>query len=371
MIPQNSPLANYLNHRSAVDEAICRVLKRGQYILGEETAAFEREFADYIGVKYATGTGNGTDALHLAMRAVGIGPGDEVITVSHTAVATVAAIEMCGALPVLVDIHPAYYTIDPELACQAITSRTKAIVPVHLYGQPVDINPLLALARQHNLYLIEDCAQAHGAEYHGRKVGSFGDMGAFSFYPTKNLGCLGDGGAVTTNRAEFYHKLVALRQYGWNADRVSGMPGFNSRLDEIQAAVLRAKLPLLDDNNKKRIQIAQSYNRLRKISFLTVPDPMPETTHVYHQYVLRCGNRTARDGLKQALSDCGIQTAIHYPTPIHLQPAYKGRLRMSEPMQITETICDGILSLPLFPELTEDEVDQVLNAVRIAFSGPR
>jgi dTDP-4-amino-4,6-dideoxygalactose transaminase len=283
----------------------------------------------------------------------------------------VAAIEMCGALPVLVDIHPASYTIDPELACQAITSRTKAIVPVHLYGQPADINPLLALARQHNLYLIEDCAQAHGAEYHGRKVGSFGDMGAFSFYPTKNLGCLGDGGAITTNDEHLYERLVALRQYGWNQEKVSCRPGFNSRLDEIQAAVLRAKLPFLDENNQKRIRIAESYNRLRGISSLTVPDPMPEVTHVYHQYVLRCANRTARDALRHALSDCGIQTAIHYPTPIHLQPAYKGRLRLREPMQITEAICDGILSLPLFPELTEDQVNRVVTAVSIAFSGTR
>jgi len=371
MIPQNSPLANYLSHQSAIDSAISRVLASGQYILGKETLSFEREFADYIGVKYGVGVGNATEALHLVLTALDVGQGDEVITVSHTAVATVAAIEMCGAIPTLVDIHASHYTIAPDLVGRAITPNTKAIIPVHLYGQPADLEPILGLARKHHLYVVEDCAQAHGAEYRGKKVGSLGDAGVFSFYPTKNLGCLGDGGAITTNDEDLYERLVALRQYGWNQEKVSCRPGFNSRLDEIQAAVLRAKLPFLDENNQKRIRIAESYNRLRGISSLTVPDPMPEVTHVYHQYVLRCANRTARDALRHALSDREIQTAIHYPTPIHLQPAYKGRLRLREPMPITEAICDGILSLPLFPELTEDQVNRVVTAVSIAFSGAR
>ena len=371
MIPQNNPLANYLNYQRVIDKALRRVLTSGHYILGKETAAFEREFADYVGVKYAAGTASGTEALHLALRVLGVGPGDEVITVSHTAVATVAAIEMCGALPVLVDIHPSHYTIDPELVRQQVTSRTKAIVPVHLYGQPADINQLLELAKQHGLHLIEDCAQAHGAEYRGRKVGSFGDVSAFSFYPTKNLGCLGDGGAITTNNEGLYREILALRQYGWDQARISCRPGFNSRLDELQAAVLRAKLPFLDENNRKRIRIAEAYNRLSGISSLTVPDPMSETTHVYHQYVLRCANRTVRDALRQALSDSGIQTAIHYPTPVHLQPAYKDRLRSAEPMKITEEICDCVLSLPLFPELAEVDVDRVVTAVSRSLTGKR
>jgi dTDP-4-amino-4,6-dideoxygalactose transaminase len=371
MIPQNSPLANYLSHRSVIDSAIRRVLDSGQYILGKETLSFEQEFADYIGVKYGVGVGNATEALHLVLTALGVGHGDEVITVSHTAVATVAAIEMCGAIPNLVDIHTSHYTIDPDLVGRAITPNTKAIVPVHLYGQPADLEPILGLARKHHLYVVEDCAQAHGAEYRGKKVGSLGHAGVFSFYPTKNLGCLGDGGAITTNHEDLYERLVALRQYGWNQERVSCRPGFNSRLDEIQAAVLRAKLPFLDDNNQKRMRVAESYNRLRGISSLIVPDSIPETTHVYHQYVIRCANRMDRDTLKHALLGHGIQTAIHYPTPIHLQSAYKGRLRLSAPMPVTETICGGILSLPLFPELTEDEVNCVLTAVSIAFSGTR
>jgi dTDP-4-amino-4,6-dideoxygalactose transaminase len=371
MIPQNSPLANYLNHQSAIDDAMRRVLASGQYILGKETLSFEREFADYIGVKYGVGVGNATEALHLVLTALGVGQGDEVITVSHTAVATVAAIEMCGAIPNLVDIQASQYTIAPDMVGRAITSNTKAIIPVHLYGQPADLEPILRLAREHHLYVVEDCAQAHGAGYRGRKVGSLGDAGVFSFYPTKNLGCLGDGGAITTNNEHLYERLVALRQYGWNQEKVSCRPGFNSRLDEIQAAVLRAKLPFLDENNQKRIRIAESYNRLRGISSLTVPDPVPGTTHVYHQYVIRCASRTARDALRLALSDGGIQTAIHYPTPVHLQPAYRGRLHLRELLQITEATCDVILSLPLFPELREDEVDRVVTSVGIALSGAR
>ena len=371
MIPQNNPLANYLHHQSAIDAAIHHVLASGQYILGEETRSFEREFADYIGVRYAVGVGSATEALHLVLTALGVGQGDDVITVSHTAVATVAAIEMCGAIPNLVDIQAARYTIRPDSIARAITPKTKAIIPVHLYGEPADMDAILRLAKKHHLYIVEDCAQAHGAEYHERKVGSLGDAGVFSFYPTKNLGCLGDGGAITTDNEALCERLVALRQYGWDHGRLSQRPGFNSRLDEIQAAVLRAKLPFLDANNQKRIRIAGSYHRLKGISSLIVPDPMPDSTHVYHQYVLRCANQAKRDALKLALSDAGIQTAIHYPTPVHLQPAYQGRVHLHEPLQITEGTCNRILSLPLFPELTDDEVNRVTTAVGIALSGKR
>ncbi|MFH1125050.1 MAG: DegT/DnrJ/EryC1/StrS family aminotransferase, partial [Pseudomonadota bacterium] len=261
MIPQNNPLANYLSHQAAIDLAIHQVSKSGSYILGEETAAFEREFAEYAGVKYAVGVGNGTEALHLALRALGVGPGDEVITVSHTAVATVAAIEMTGAEPVFADIDPNSFTIAPKEVEKAITGRTKVILPVHLYGHPADLRPLLECAKQHDLYLLEDCAQAHGAVYHGRKVGSWGDAGAFSFYPTKNLGCLGDGGAVTTSSPELHERLLALRQYGWDRKRISLEPGFNSRLDELQAAILRVKLKYLNENNQKRMGVARAYDQ--------------------------------------------------------------------------------------------------------------
>jgi dTDP-4-amino-4,6-dideoxygalactose transaminase len=253
MIPQTSPLANYLSNQPALDEAIHRVLGAGRYILGDETAAFEREFADYIGVRYAVGVGSGTDALHLALRGLGIGPGDEVITVSHTAVATVAAVEMCGAATVLVDIDPKSYTLDASLLERARSDRSRAVVPVHLYGQPCALEEIIRFARRHGIFVVEDCAQSHGALCEGRRTGSWGDVAAFSFYPTKNLGGLGDGGAITTQDPALYEALRALRQYGWDDKRLSRRPGWNSRLDEIQAAVLRVKLARLEENNQRRI----------------------------------------------------------------------------------------------------------------------
>jgi dTDP-4-amino-4,6-dideoxygalactose transaminase len=369
MIPQTSPLANYLSNRAALDEAIHRVLSAGRYILGEETTAFERQFADYIGVPYAVGVGNGTEALHLALRGLGIGPGHEVITVSHTAVATVAAVEMCGATPVLVDIHPQSYTMDASLLERARSDRSKAIVPVHLYGQPAALEAIIRFAREHNLYVIEDCAQSHGALYRGQKTGSFGHAAAFSFYPTKNLGGLGDGGAITTHDPSLYEALRALRQYGWADNRLSRRPGWNSRLDEIQAAVLRVKLARLEQSNRRRIQIARTYQELlSRIPELTLPSPTAETTHVYHQYVIRCADPSTRSRLMAHLSERGIHTAVHYPVPVHLQPAYAHRLPGSRSLPVTEEVCPRILSLPLFPELTDEEVDQVVTAVAGFFS---
>jgi dTDP-4-amino-4,6-dideoxygalactose transaminase len=369
MIPQTSPLANYLSNRPSLDEAIHRVLRAGRYILGDETAAFEREFADYIGVPYAVGVGNGTEALHLALRVLGIGPGDEVITVSHTAVATVAAVEMCGATPVLADIHADSYTLDPALLEKARSGRTKAIVPVHLYGQPCALGEILGFARKHGLFVVEDCAQSHGALYRGRRTGSFGHAAAFSFYPTKNLGCLGDGGAVTTSDPSLYEKLKALRQYGWDENRISQRAGWNSRLDELQAAVLRVKLAHLEKNNQERIRIAKSYHeRLREIAGLALPFTAPETTHVYHQYVVRCAETPVRNRLMAHLSAQGIQTAVHYPVPVHLQPAYAHRLSGSRSLPLTEDVCRKILSLPLFPELTEEQVAQVAKTIETFFS---
>jgi dTDP-4-amino-4,6-dideoxygalactose transaminase len=369
MIPQTSPLANYLSNREAVDKAIQRVLSAGRYILGEETAAFEKRLADYIGVPYALGVGNGTEALHLALRGLGVGPGDEVITVSHTAVATVAAVEMTGATPVLVDIHPHSYTMDASLIERALSDRSKAIVPVHLYGQPCALDEILAFARKHELFVIEDCAQSHGALYRGRRTGSFGHAAAFSFYPTKNLGGLGDGGAITTRDPSLYEKLRALRQYGWDANRVSQCAGWNSRLDELQAAVLRVKLARLEENNQRRIQIARAYDEwLRRLPELILPSASADTVHVYHQYVVRCRDHTTREDLMHYLFEQGIQTAVHYPLPVHLQPAYADRLPGSRSLPVTEDVCPKIISLPLFPELTDEEVEQVVGAIRAFFS---
>ncbi len=369
MIPQTSPLANYFSNQAALDEAIHRVLGAGRYILGEETTAFEREFADYIGVPYAVGVGNGTEALHLALRALGIGAGHEVITVSHTAVATVAAVEMCGATPVLVDIHPESYTMDVALLEKARSDRSKAIVPVHLYGQPCDLEVITRFARKHGLYVIEDCAQSHGALYRRQRTGSWGHAAAFSFYPTKNLGGLGDGGAITIQDPSLYDKLRALRQYGWGENRISQCAGWNSRLDELQAAVLRVKLARLEESNQRRIQIAQTYHEwLGRIPELRLPSPAAGTTHVYHQYVVRCADPPARDRLMAYLSERGIQTAVHYPVPVHLQPAYAHRLPGSHALPVTEDVCPKILSLPLFPELTDEEVRQVARSIESFFS---
>jgi dTDP-3-amino-3,4,6-trideoxy-alpha-D-glucose transaminase len=368
MIPQNSPLANYLSLRPAIDAALQRVVHSGRYILGPETAAFEREFAEYIGVGYAVGTGSGTDALHLILRALDIGIGDEIITVSHTAMATVAAIEMCNAVPVFVDIELRSYTMDPLEVERAITPHTRAILPVHLYGQPADLLPLLSLAKEHGLYLIEDCAQAHGAQYHGRKVGSWGDAGAFSFYPTKNLGCLGDGGAITTNDASLHEKLLCLRQYGWDEHRVSRRPGCNSRLDELQAAILRAKLNHLEEKNQNRIRIARTYSEsFKDINGLYLPEAIHRTRHVYHQYVVRCSNRSIRDHFMQHFLTQDIQTAIHYPLPVHQQPGSMKRFRSPLSLPVTENVCDTILSLPMFPELDTEQIAMVVHASRAFF----
>jgi dTDP-4-amino-4,6-dideoxygalactose transaminase len=369
MIPQTSPLSSYLSNRTALDEAIHRVLSAGRYILGEETIAFERQFADYIGVPYALGVGSGTEALHLALRGLGIGPGHEVITVSHTAVATVAAIEMCGATPVLVDIHPASYTMNASLLEKARSERSIAVVPVHLYGQPAAMEEITQFAREHGLYVIEDCAQSHGALYQGQRTGSLGHAAAFSFYPTKNLGGLGDGGAITTHDSSLDQALRALRQYGWDDNRTSRRPGWNSRLDEIQAAVLRVKLARLEESNRRRIQIARTYQEsLSWIPELTLPSPIGGTTHVYHQYVIRCADPSTRNRLMEHLSERGIQTAVHYPVPVHLQPAYAHRLPGSQSLPITEQVCPKILSLPLFPELTDEEVHLVTTTVAAFFS---
>jgi len=361
-IPVSNPLAGYVAHKIEIDEAICHVLQRGQYVLGPETAAFEREFAEYLGVQHAIGVGTGTDALCLALRACGIGSGDEVITVSHTAVATVAAIELCGARPVLVDIDLGTFTIDPDQIPSVVTSRTKAIIPVHLYGQAADVQAILFLARRYGLRVVEDCAQAHGASYHGRKLGAWGDIAAFSFYPTKNLSALGDAGMVVTDDPDLAARVRLLREYGWRERYVSEIAGMNSRLDELQAAVLRVKLRYLDLENTRRRELARLYHQLLPREDVILPAEREGTEHAYHQYVLRCPRR---DELRVFLEERGIGTHVHYPVPIHLQSAYRDRLRLGTSLERCEKIAVEILSLPMFPELSTEQVREVAGVIAL------
>ena len=359
LLPSN-PKANYLAHKEEIDAAIAHVLDSGWYILGQEVTAFEKEFAAYIGVRFAIGVGSGTEALHLALRACGIGAGDEVITVSHTAVATVAAIELCGAIPVLVDIDLDTYTINPNQIESAITQRTKAIIPVHLYGHPADIESIVNVARHYELRVIEDCAQSHGAVYKGRKTGTWGDIAAFSFYPTKNLGAIGDGGMVVTSDPELAERMRLLREYGWRQRYISDLPGLNSRLDELQAAILRVKLRYLDEKNRRRQALAEIYDQSLSVTHLTLPMCIPGTSHVYHQYVVRSEHR---DSLREFLREKGIGTLIHYPVPIHRQPTYQGRLRCAGSMVNTERAAGEILSLPMYPELPSGQARQVAETI--------
>lgn len=359
ILPAN-PLANYLAHREEIDSAVASALSSGYYILGKEVSAFEQEFARYVGVRYGVGVGNGTEALHLAMRACKIGSGDEVITVSHTAVATVAAIELCGAEPVLVDIDPQTFTMDTGQIEAVITSRTRAILPVHLYGHPADMPAIISVARRHGLYVIEDCAQSHGATYQERQTGAWGDIAAFSFYPTKNLGAIGDGGMVVTDNPELAERARLLREYGWRQRNLSEIPGLNSRLDELQAAILRVKLRYLDRENRRRQALAKLYSRLLAGTSLNLPACAPGASHVYHQYVVRSGRR---DLLRQFLQGKGVGTLIHYPFPVHRQPAYQGRTRCAGSMENSEMAAKEILSLPVYPELSDEQVRYIAGVI--------
>lgn len=361
MILCGDPGASYRAHKFEIDSAIERVLSKGWYILGEEVQAFEKEFSQYLGVAHSIGVGSGTEAIHLALAACEIGMGDEVITVSHTAVATVAAIELAGAKPVLVDIEPDYYTIDPAKIEEAITSKTKAIIPVHLYGQAADLDVILKIARQHGLKVIEDCAQAHGARYQGKKLGAWGDLACFSFYPTKNMGALGDGGMVVSNDGKLAEKVRLLREYGWQERYVSRIPGCNSRLDELQAAVLRVKLRYLDAENVRRSQLAALYDQALQTRDFILPQRRQNSSHVFHLYVVRSKQR---DRLKFFFNEHGISALIHYPMPVHLQPAYKGRIRCGRLLGETELCSKEVLSLPLYPQLTESDIQRVIEVER-------
>jgi dTDP-4-amino-4,6-dideoxygalactose transaminase len=366
VIPWASPLAQYRAHQAPIQSAIDRVLNSGTYILGAEVEAFENAFADYCGGGYGVGVASGTDALILVLKALGIGPGDEIITVSHTAVATVAAILAVGATPVLVDIDEAYLTLDPAALDGAATPRSKAVIVVHLYGQAADLDPIVTFARRHRLAVIEDCAQACGGHYRGRPLGSIGDIGCFSFYPTKNLGAIGDGGIVLACEDKIAKRVRRLRQYGWDACRQTREPGINSRLDPLQAAVLRAKLPYLDDDNTRRRAIAQRYARGLEGLPVTTPKERADAQHVYHLYVVHCAQR---DALIAHLTKRQIGCAVHYPLPVHRQDGYAERVTISPGgLPVTERVCQQILSLPLYPELTDVDVDSVITAIREFFS---
>lgn len=365
VIPFLELQTQYRAIEAEVRGAIDRVLERGWYVLGEEGASFEGEFAAWVGTAHAVGVGSGTEAIHLALRAAGVGPGEDVITVANTCVPTVAGIGASGARPVLVDAHPETLTIDPDLIAAAVTDRTRAIVPVHLYGHPCDMDPILAVARAHKLVVVEDCAQAHGALYKGRACGTLGDLAAFSFYPSKNLGALGDGGAVTTNDAAFSESLRRLRNYGEETRYHHTVQGFNSRLDEMQAAVLRAKLPHVDGWNAARRGLAAQYGEALEGLPVQLPPCAPWALSNAHLYPIRTARR---DALQAHLQAAGIQTLMHYPIPIHLQPAYASLGFCAGDFPVSEAACASVLSLPLYPALSPAAVSEVAAAVRRFFT---
>ncbi len=365
----NTPLvdlkAQYDSIKEEVNEAIQRVLDSGQFILGSEVRAFEEEMAAYLGVKYAVGVASGTDALHLALLACGIGPGDEVITTPFTFIATAEAITHCGATPVFVDIDPRTYNIDPKMIEPRINRKTKALLPVHLYGQPADMEAVLALARKHNLRLIEDCAQAVGAEYKGKKVGSFGNAGCLSFFPSKSLGAYGDGGMVVTDSPEIAEKVEMLRRHGSKVSYYHLLPGFNSRLDALQAAVLRVKLRYLDDWVRLRQQKASLYTQqLSQIKGIMPPPQEKHSLSTFTYYTIRLrDSRIDRGRLRKHLEAKGIQTMIYYPLSLHLQDVYKSLGYRSGDLPESERAQEQVLSLPIYPELMEEQIKEVVNTI--------
>jgi dTDP-4-amino-4,6-dideoxygalactose transaminase len=359
-IPFGDLKRQYQNLREPIDQATAEVYASGWFVLSKQVEKFEAEFANYCGAKYAVGVGSGTEALHLALVACSVEYGDEVITVANTCVPTISAISLAGATPVLIDIDEQTFTIAPALIEERITEKTKVIMPVHLYGQCVDMDAILAIARKHNLFVIEDCAQAQGAMYKGRMAGTMGDMGAFSFYPSKNLGAFGDGGLVLTNNQQLVQKLTKLRNYGQEKRYYHSIKGFNSRLDELQAAILSVKLPYLDKWNQRRREIAKLYNNAFMPIGINCPQEIGDRFHVYHLYVLRVPQR---DRFQKLLADLGISTVIHYPIPIHQQESYPELKYQSKFLSITERLADQIVSIPIYPELTDTEVDYIIDSV--------
>ena len=353
--------APYEELREELDAAYRRVMESGWYILGAEVAAFEREFAEYLGVKHCIGVGNGLDALVLALRAKGIGPGDEVIVPSNTYIATWLAANQVGATPVPVEPDERTFNIDPDRIEEKITEKTRAIIPVHLYGQPADMDPINAIAEKHGLFVLEDAAQAHGALYKGKRTGGLGHAAGFSFYPGKNLGALGDGGAVTTNDDALADKLRVLRNYGSRVKYVNEVRGFNSRLDEMQAAILRVKLGRLDEWNARRAGLARRYSENLAGIGLGLPHVPEWAEPVWHLYVVRTG---VRDEMQRVLKESGVETLIHYPIPPHLQQAYADHGFSADDLPIARQLAAEVLSLPMGPHLASHAQDQVIRALR-------
>ena len=363
-IPFGNLKRQYEQLRDRIDAATREVYESGWLILGQQVQDFEANFAQYCGGKYAVGVGSGTEALHLSLIACGIQSGDEVITVANTCVPTLSAVSFAGAVPVFVDIDEKTFTINPALIEERITPKTKAILPVHLYGQCADMNPILEIARKHGLAVVEDCAQAHGSQYKGRMAGTMGDAGAFSFYPSKNLGAFGDGGLVLTNDQTTAQTLVKLRNYGQEKRYYHSIKGFNSRLDELQAAILKAKLPYLDAWNLRRREIAMRYYEAFSAVGISCPLEAAERFHTYHLYVLRVPQR---ERFQKLLEEKAIATIIHYPIPVHLQESYAECRLQGKSLPLTEQLAGEIVSLPLYPELTDQEVDYVIKTVLDAY----
>ena len=360
MIPFLDLKAPDVELKFEIDEAVARVMNSGWFIGGAEVEQFEAEFANYCDAAHAIGVANGLDALHLALLAMGVGPGDEVIVPSNTYIATWLAVSQCGAIPVPVEPDPQTFNINPLGIENAITARTKVILPVHLYGQPADLDPIIAIARRHNLRVLEDAAQAHGARYKGKRIGGHGDAVAWSFYPGKNLGAMGDGGAVTTNDPELADRIQLLRNYGSRVKYINEVKGFNSRLDPLQAAILRVKLKHLDEWNGRRAASALQYQHGLTHCGLTLPIVPTWASPVWHLYVVRHSNR---DLLQAMLNKAGIGTLIHYPIPPHLQDAYRDLGFGEGAFPIAERIHKEVLSLPMFPSMTKIQMTAVIQAI--------
>lgn len=361
MVPFLNLKAQYEALKDEIGAAVTKTLASGEYVLGSEVSAFEEEFAEYVGARFAIGVNSGTSALHLALLAAGVGPGDEVITVSCTFVATVAAIDYTGARPVFVDVEPETLNMDVTQVEAALTERTKALLPVHLHGHPADLDPILDIARRNNLGVIEDAAQAHGAEYNGRRVGGIGDLGCFSFYPGKNLGACGEAGMVVTNTERYAHAIRKLRDWGQERKYHHVLKGFNYRMEGLQGAILRVKLRHLERWTQARRQHAVTYQNCLDGSAARTPVEAAYARHVYHVYAVRTPKR---DALQETLRAAGVHTGIHYPIPVHLQKAYGDLGYGPGDLPVTENAAQELLSLPMFPELQTEQVEAVCRAVR-------
>lgn len=358
MIPCINPKAQYLSYKDEINKAINKVLQSGFYVLANEVKSFEKEFASYISTNFCVGVGSGTDAIFLALMAYDIGKDDEVIAPSHTAMATISAIEATGAKVVFADIEEDYFTISPDDVKRKITKKTKAIVAVHLYGEPCNMDKLQKIAKKHNIILVEDCAQAHGGLYKEKMLGSIGEISCFSFFPTKNLGAFGDGGAICINSAKIYEKLLKLRQYGWDEKRNCQFLGYNSRLDEIQAAILRVKLRYLNIDIEKRNKIAKYYIKSLKNTNLIMPKIRKNSKHAFHLFVVKCPNRQE---IIEKLNKKEIKTLIHYEKAVHMQDFYK---RQKIKLPKTEKIVQEILSLPMYPEISKKDIQKIAKILK-------